>query len=108
MNDPGEGKRVQVNPVFSVLIVPPTLLAGVASLIWVRGASFLFRVVDQLLAQLLGWLSWIVEAGPAVLEPATAPRLALLLGVAGAGLALMPRGFCGRGAAPALLLPLLC
>lgn len=95
-------------PVFSVLIVPPTLLAGVASLIWVRGASFLFRVVDQLLAQLLGWLSWIVEAGPAVLEPATAPRLALLLGVAGAGLALMPRGFCGRGAAPALLLPLLC
>lgn len=95
-------------PVFSMLIVPPVLLAGVACLICFPAGSFLLGVIDWLLSWLLSCLSWMAEAGPPVLEPVTAPLIALLPGMAGAVLALMPKGFCGRGAAPALLLPLVC
>ena len=95
-------------PLFSLLVVPLVLLAGMAIPIWGTAAAALLGLVDRILSRLLDGLAWLVEAGPAPLEPAAAPVLVAGIAAVGAALALMPRGFCGRGAAPALLLPLIC
>ncbi|MGD8977370.1 MAG: DNA internalization-related competence protein ComEC/Rec2, partial [Gammaproteobacteria bacterium] len=95
-------------PLFSLVVVPLVLLAGIAIPVWETAATVILGLVDRILARLLDGLAWLVEAGPAPLEPAAAPVLVAGIAAVGAALALMPRGFCGRGAAPALLLPLIC
>lgn len=94
-------------PLFSLLIVPLVLMAGLALPFAESAAAAVLAWADRLLSGLLEGLAWMVEAGPVPLEPAAAPILVAGIAAAGAGLALMPRGCSARGAAPALLLPLM-
>jgi competence protein ComEC len=94
-------------PLFSLLIVPLVLMAGLAVPLREPAAAAVLAWADRLLSGLLKGLAWMVEAGPAPLEPAAAPILVAGIAAAGAALALMPRGCSARGAAPALLLPLM-
>ncbi len=93
-------------PVFSVLVVPPALLGALTLWAWPEGGAALLGPVAALTDVLLAALGWVdARAGAVFVSPR--PGLpAILLGICGVCLLLLPRGFPGRHLAPLLALPL--
>lgn len=88
-------------PAISFVITPLALLA--ALLQW----DFPLWLADWLMTQLLFGLDWLAALPLAVWSPPAPPWWAVLLGLLGVAVLLLPRGFPGKLAAVVLLAPAL-
>ena len=94
-------------PVFSLLVVPPALVGGLLIGLSPGTGTTLLQPVAALTDVVLEVLAGVDPGAAAVFSIARPGPAAVLLGLAGVGLALLPRGLPGRHLAPLLVLPLL-
>lgn len=94
-------------PVFSFLVVPPALVGGLAVGLWPEPGATLLVPIGALTDGVLSMLARFDPGGGAVFTPARPGPAAILLGLGGVALLLLPRGWPGRHLAPLLVVPLL-
>ena len=94
-------------PWISLVVVPVTLAGTTLAVVWPDAGQLLFGLADEALGPLWHLLRACADWPFAEWHGARPPLAILLLGLAGVGLLIAPRGMPGRGAGLLAVLPLL-